>query len=85
MAIFAMKGHHGPLFHGSHSTKSLEIRGQFHCSGPQPVGEGGCPQWVADIFDRLPKLDRIALDGDGRGVVWTRITHDEPRQPEQTE
>lgn len=27
MAIFAMKGHAGPLFHGSYSTKPLEIRG----------------------------------------------------------
>ena len=76
MAIFAMKGHAGPLFHGSHSARPLEIRGSFYCSGPQPVEDGGCPQWVADIFDRLPGLERIALDGDGRGVVWSRLLPD---------
>ncbi len=81
MAIFAMKGHAGPLFHGSHSARPLEIRGSFYCSGPQPVEDGGCPQWVADIFDRLPGLERIALDGDGRGVVWSRLLPDNAALP----
>ena len=81
MTIFAMKGHAGPLFHGSHSTKPLEIRGSFHCSGPQPVEDDGCPQWVADIFDRLPGLERIALDGNGRGAVWSRMLPDNAMYP----
>lgn len=74
---FALKGGKARTFHGSHSRTPLSISGTWQFSGPQPVDDdGGVPQWVADLFDRMPDLKRIALGTETGGVVWSRRSED---------
>lgn len=71
---FAMKGGTGKRVHGAYSRSPLEIKGHFTMSGPQPIDdESGCPQWVADLFDQHPDIQRVALSGDEWGAVFSRI------------
>lgn len=70
---FAMKGSKSVIFYGSHSSRPLEIRGHFYCSGPQPVSDaGGVPTWVAELFNATPELKTIALSTTSGGSVWSR-------------
>lgn len=74
MIVLAMEGSKGKKIHGAYSMRPLEIKGNFHCSGPQPIGcDGGVPEWVANVFDSFPHLNQIALSGENSGVVWTRM------------
>jgi hypothetical protein len=69
------------VFHGAHSRSPLEIRGQFSMTGPQPVGDGGVPKWVADLFESMPDLKQVALSTDKRGVVWSRLSDESKETP----
>lgn len=72
--VFALKGSNTKTIHGAHARGPLEIRGHFTAQGPQPIGEeGGCPQWVADLLEKHPDIQKVALSGDNGGVVWSRI------------
>ncbi len=72
--LFAMKGSNAKTIHGAHAHGPLEIRGHFTSQGPQPIGaEGGCPQWVADLLEKHPDIQQVALSGEHCGVVWSRI------------
>ena len=72
--VFSMKGNTQRQVHGAHAHGPLEIKGHFTASGPQPVdNDGGCPQWVADLLDQHPDIQRVALSGDKWGVVWQRM------------
>jgi len=71
---FATKRYDGRLIHGAHSINSLEIRGVFNIQGPQPICEGGAPEWVADLMDRYPEIQDIAISSEKGGVVWSRIS-----------
>jgi hypothetical protein len=76
MTTFLLKGHKAKeVFHGSHAvTGTLEIRGNWSMSGPQPVGDGGVPECVAQVFRSMPAVTRIALQGEnGAGSVWQRV------------
>lgn len=60
--------------YGAYSASKLEIKGIFHCQGSQPVGTaGGCPQWVADVFEANPDIDYIATGNDERGAFYRRM------------
>jgi hypothetical protein len=74
MTTFAMRGHAGPLFHGTYCS-AMEIRGRSHCSGPQLVSDdGGVPTAVKALFDAMPQVDRVALiREDGGGAVYSRM------------
>jgi hypothetical protein len=71
--VFLMSGSKAKAFHGTYSRTRLDIRGTHSLSGPQPIGEGGVPQWVADAFDAHPGLMQIALNGEDRGAVYSRL------------
>lgn len=71
---FTLKEFNGKRFHGSYSRTPLEIRGTFHLQGPQPIGEGGVPEYIAEIFEKLPELENIALSYKTGGVIWTRMS-----------
>lgn len=73
MQTFLMKGNKAKSIHGAYSRSALEIRGHFSMQGPQPVGENGAPQWVADIFESRPDIIRVAVSTEDRGAVWTRM------------
>lgn len=68
------------VFHGAHSRSGIEVTGHWSTQGPQPVGEGGVPQWVADAFDADPRLMQVALSGEHEGQkfgsVYSRIEHE---------
>lgn len=65
------------VFHGAHSHTKLEIRGQWHVQGPQPVSDGGgVPKLVADIFDAYPQVQKVAVATDTGGSVFSRINHE---------
>lgn len=71
---FVMKGSTAKTVHGAYAHGPLVIKGHFTMSGPQPIDNtDGCPQWVADLLDQHPDLQRIALSGDKWGVVFTRM------------
>ena len=71
---FVTKGYEGKIIHGSHAMGSLEIKGTFHISGPQPVNnEGGAPEWVADLLEKYPEINQVALSGEKWSVVWGRM------------
>lgn len=71
--VFAMRGSNRKTIYSSHSNRPLEISGSWFVSGPQPVGtEGGCPQFVADIFNQYPELKTISLGFEKSGVVFSR-------------
>lgn len=75
MITFAMRGNRQPQVHASYSTKQLEIKGLFHLSGPQIVGgEGGAPQWVADVLEAHPEIETIAVNYNGRGACFSRMS-----------
>ena len=61
------------VVHGQHSLTTPKILGNWHVSGPQPIGGGGCPQWVDDAFAADPKLKRVVLVGEGHGSVYSRM------------
>lgn len=69
------------VVHGSYSRTKMEIRGHWHLSGPQSVAtEGGCPEWVNNLFENRPELKRVALDfGENGGVVYTRMDEHAPK------
>ena len=74
---FAMKGCKKRLIHGAHSVGALEISGHFQFQGPQPVDDNdGVPQWVADILDKHPDINQIALCKKDSGVVYSRMVED---------
>lgn len=74
---FAMKGSKEKRVYAAHATGELEIKGLFHCKGPQPIDDnGGAPQWIADLFDRYPDIDKIALSGEKHSVVYGRMKED---------
>lgn len=70
------------VFHGAHSWGKMEIKGQWHTQGPQPVSEsGGVPQCVVDIFDKYPHVQQVAIafkgeEGQENGSVFSRIDHE---------
>jgi hypothetical protein len=71
---FYAKGYEGRVIHSALSKDALEIRGCFHIAAPQPVNEsGGVPKWVADLMDKHPTLEKVALSGKEGSVVWSRI------------
>jgi hypothetical protein len=70
---FAMKGHKGKLYHGSHSRTPLDFKGTWSMRGPQPVGDGGVPQWVDDLMEACPDIQQIAISSIDGGVIWSRI------------
>jgi hypothetical protein len=71
---FLMKGASGVRYHGAYSRTTLEIRGTWRMSGPQPVGDdGGVPDLVHQVFEQFPKVQRIALSYEGGGVVFSRM------------
>ncbi len=74
MSEFYAKGYEGRIFHGAYSSWPLQIKGSFQFSAPQPVNDGGgVPVWAAKMFDECPDLDQIALSGEKRSVVYSRI------------
>lgn len=73
MPTFSFRGQGGSVYHGAYSRIPLEVRGQFVCSGPQPVGDGGVPEWVAAAFEQMPHVTTISVSSDTDGAVWTRM------------
>lgn len=73
MQTFLMKGNKSKSIYGAYSRSALEIRGRFHMQGPQPIGENGAPQWVADIFESRPDIIRVAVSTEDGGAVWSRM------------
>jgi hypothetical protein len=70
---FAMKGHKGKLYHGSHSRTPLGFTGTWHMQGQQPVGDGGVPKWVDELMEAYPDIQQVAISGTESGVIWARI------------
>jgi hypothetical protein len=70
---FALKGHKGKLYHGSHSRTPLEFRGTWNMTGRQPVGDGGVPQWIDELMEANPDIQQIAISTNDGGVIWSRI------------
>lgn len=72
MTTFALKGFKGQTFRGSHAIGELEIRGRWYAEGNQPIGDGGVPKWVADLFDSDEAIHKVAISGTKSSHVWTR-------------
>ena len=71
---FLLKGAAGTRYHGAYSRTTLEVRGTWGMSGPQPVSEdGGVPDLVHQLFEQFPKVQRIALGYEGGGAVFSRM------------
>jgi hypothetical protein len=74
MMTFALKGSREPQVHAAHSRTRLQIRGCFHITGPQIVGgDGGAPQWVADVLAAHPEIEEIAVNRGSGGVCYARM------------
>jgi hypothetical protein len=76
MPTFAMKGNTAKLFYGAYSRTKLVISGTWHMSGPQPVGDGGVPQWVADLMESRPDIQQVAVSTKTGGAIWSRMDDD---------
>lgn len=71
---FALKGYKQRTIHGAHATGRLTFRGCFHLQAPQPVdNDGGAPEWVADMLDKNPDIEQIAISWKDKGIVWSRM------------
>ena len=71
MRSFAMKGYKGKTVHAHHSRTKLDIKGCWMSSGPQVVGgEGGCPEWIYELFEANKDLTSIALSTNEDGVLY---------------
>jgi hypothetical protein len=44
------------LYHSTILDSKLEMSGVFRFSGPQPVGEGGIPEYIANVFWAEPSV-----------------------------
>jgi hypothetical protein len=53
----------------------------FHITGPQIVGgDGGAPQWVADVLAAHPEIEEIAVNRGGSGVCYARMPANAPAE-----
>lgn len=79
--VFCLKGFKGKRLHAT-MLSDTKISGCRHASGPQPVGDDGAPQVVADIFDADLSIQRIMIErGEGNAILYQRISpegRDEP-------
>jgi len=60
--------------HSAHLSGPLAMSGCMSISGPQDIGgRGEAPHWAADILERFPDIDQVAISGERYSEIYSRI------------